>query len=125
MIRLSIILNNHTMNGGRRMKARITGPQIIIVVSLVLIALGLFTVLPYYIFSTIGVFGVLAGWLMDIKEERQKTDEENGEVNINVTDLHQVDFDERLRKLEKLKKDELISEEEYLRKRQEIIEDKW
>lgn len=107
------------------MKARITGPQITIIVSLVLVALGLFTPLPYYIFSTVGLFGVLAGWLMDIREERQKFDEENGEVNINVTDLHQVDFDERLRKLEKLKSDELISEDEYHNKRKEIMEDTW
>jgi hypothetical protein len=35
------------------------------------------------------------------------------------------DFDTRLRKLEKLKQDRLISEEEYRRKREEIVKDPW
>jgi hypothetical protein len=36
-----------------------------------------------------------------------------------------VDFDIRLRKLEALKSDGLISEEEYKRKREEILQEKW
>jgi hypothetical protein len=35
------------------------------------------------------------------------------------------DFDARLRKLEKLKQDQLISEDEYRRKREEILKDPW
>jgi hypothetical protein len=35
------------------------------------------------------------------------------------------DFDTRLRKLEKLKQDQLISEDEYQRKRDEILKDPW
>jgi hypothetical protein len=35
------------------------------------------------------------------------------------------DFDARLRKLEKLKQDGLISEDEYRRKREEIVKDPW
>jgi hypothetical protein len=35
------------------------------------------------------------------------------------------DFDARLRKLEKLKQDRLISEDEYRRKREEIVKDPW
>lgn len=35
------------------------------------------------------------------------------------------DFDDKLRKLEKLKNDNLISEEEYSKKREEIINEKW
>ena len=106
------------------MNARITGAKIIIIFSVVLVALGLFTPLPYYIFSTIGLFGVLTGWLMDIREEKKQY-EENPDVSINVTDIHQVDFDERLRKLEQLRKDEMITEEEYINKRQEIMKDEW
>jgi hypothetical protein len=34
-------------------------------------------------------------------------------------------FDEKLRKLEELKKDGLINEEEYQNKRKEILKDKW
>lgn len=36
-----------------------------------------------------------------------------------------VDFDIKLRKLEKLKSDRLINEEEYQRKREEILREKW
>jgi hypothetical protein len=36
-----------------------------------------------------------------------------------------LDFDERLRKLESLKNDNLITEEEYNHKRQEILREKW
>lgn len=106
------------------MKARISFPQMIIIFSVVLVALGLFTPLPYYIFSTIGLFGVLAGWLLDIREERKGLDE-NPDVSINVTDVHNVDFDERLRKLEKLKEEGIITEDEYKEKRQEIMSDTW
>jgi hypothetical protein len=35
------------------------------------------------------------------------------------------DFDARLRKLEKLKQDQLISEDEYQRKRAEILKEPW
>lgn len=35
------------------------------------------------------------------------------------------DFDTRLRKLEKLKQDQLISEDEYQRKRAEILKEPW
>lgn len=36
-----------------------------------------------------------------------------------------VDFDTKLRKLESLKKDGLITEEEYKRKHKEIMDEKW
>ncbi len=36
-----------------------------------------------------------------------------------------IDFDDRLRKLESLKNDHLITEEEYRQKREEILKDKW
>lgn len=36
-----------------------------------------------------------------------------------------IDFAERLRKLEGLRKDGLVSEEEFQRKRKEIMEEKW
>jgi len=107
------------------MSARVTGSQLIIIVSLVFIGLGLFTPLPYFVFSTVGVFGVLVGWLMDIKLGRRESDEDNSDVNINVTETHPINFDERLRKLELLKKENMISEEEYNTKRQQIMEDKW
>lgn len=36
-----------------------------------------------------------------------------------------VSFDEKLRKLEQLKKDHLISETEFNQKREEILKEKW
>lgn len=36
-----------------------------------------------------------------------------------------ADFDTRLRKLESLKEDGLLSENEYLRKREELLKEKW
>ena len=107
------------------MSSRVTRGQLIIIVSLVFISLGLFTALPYYILSTFGVFGFLAGWLMDIKVKRKEEEENNSDVNINVTDTHPVNFDKRLRKLEQLKSDNIITEEEYSNKRQEIMADRW
>ena len=35
------------------------------------------------------------------------------------------DFDEKLRKLDKLKREDLISEAEFIKKRSEIMEQKW
>lgn len=37
----------------------------------------------------------------------------------------QGDFDERMRDLERLRQDEIISEEEYRRKRTDILEEDW
>lgn len=37
----------------------------------------------------------------------------------------EIDFDQKLRKLEALKKEEIISNEEYSKKRQEIMREKW
>ncbi len=112
-------------NGGEIMHAKVTGPQLIIIISMVFVGLGLFTPLPYTIFSTLGVVGVLIGWLLDIKIGKEDRDSDNIDVDINVTDTHPVTFDERLRKLEQLKAENLISEEEYGTKRQQIMEDNW
>ncbi len=107
------------------MAAKVNGSQLVIIFSLVLVGLGLLTPLPYQVFSTVGVFGVLFGWLMDIRSGDKKTDEDNSDISINVTDTHPVNFDERLRKLSQLKEEGLVSDEEYETKRREIMEEKW
>lgn len=110
------------------MNARVSGPQLLIIVSLVFVGLGLFTPLPYFVFSTFGVMGILLGWLLDIKigKKISKGDKDDYiDLDINVTDTHPINFDERLRKLENMKAESLISEEEYIKKRQEIMEDRW
>jgi hypothetical protein len=48
------------------------------------------------------------------------------EGNISGTDAAQDnDFDARIRKLAKLKEDRLITEEEYQRKRSEMMDERW
>ena len=46
-------------------------------------------------------------------------------VEIDADTDAESDFDAKLRKLERLKNDRLISEEEFRRKRAEILEQKW
>lgn len=50
-------------------------------------------------------------------------DKENGDYEFNDSD--DLAFDEKLRRLEALKIEGLISESEYNQKRKEILEDKW
>lgn len=107
------------------MHAKVTGAQLLMIVSIVFVGVGLFTPLPFSIFSTIGIIGVIIGWLMDIKVDRDEAGKENIDFDINVTDIHAVTFDERLRKLEQLRTDQLITEEEYQLKRKQIMEENW
>lgn len=62
------------------------------------------------------------------------SNDENKDISLIATDVIDIkdkdnekvmDFDERLRKLESLKKDHLITEEEYRLKREEIFKEKW
>lgn len=107
------------------MHAKVSGAQLIMIVSMVFVGVGLFTPLPYTIFSTIGVIGLVIGWLLDLKVDKNSPEQENMDVDIHVTDNHPVTFDERLRKLEQLKVDQLITEEEYQKKRQQIMDESW
>ena len=45
--------------------------------------------------------------------------------NTFLSNNSEISFDEKLRKLDKLKNENLISREEYDKKRQEIMEQKW
>ncbi len=56
------------------------------------------------------------------------TDEGLAMYEIETTgsnNIEEVSFDEKLRKLEKLKRDELITESEFNKKRKEIMNEKW
>ncbi|MBN2199815.1 MAG: SHOCT domain-containing protein [Candidatus Aminicenantes bacterium] len=62
------------------------------------------------------------------KSERRKIPATSMDVVTMITDdpgPENLDFEAKLRKLEALKRDHLISEDEYDRKRSEILEDKW
>lgn len=99
------------------------------IIGIVFVFIGLFIVIP-----TFGLFGafwtLIALWIagsqaynlfsdkgvasleMDIETDREKT-------------IPEDDFETKLRKLNKLKEGGLITEKEFRKKRQEIIEQKW
>lgn len=62
---------------------------------------------------------------------KQAGDPENSLLEVHVSgggeeaETGQGDFEARLRKLEKLKQDGLITDEEHAAKRREILKDKW
>ncbi|WP_202708856.1 hypothetical protein [Sporosalibacterium faouarense] len=47
------------------------------------------------------------------------------EIDSNDEEEGSLDFEEKLRKIEKLKKEGLISDSEYSKKRKEVLKDKW
>lgn len=61
-------------------------------------------------------------------EEKDMSPENSGSKEAVFKEAHpenKSDFGVRLRELESLKKEKLITEEEYQRKRQEILDEKW
>ncbi|WP_144933233.1 SHOCT domain-containing protein [Paenibacillus sp. 32O-W] len=66
----------------------------------------------YNLFSSQGA----AEWEVDVRPDRplNRSMEEAG-----------VDFEEKLRKLERLRREGLITEEEFKQKRDEVMRDKW
>ncbi|MBC9784410.1 hypothetical protein H1S01_07780 [Heliobacterium chlorum] len=94
----------------------------------IFVLIGLFVVIP--IFGPFGVFWTLiavliagingynafsdrgtAFWEVEFEQDKRLPDNE--------------DFDQKLRKLESLKKDGLLNEDEYQQKRTEILKEKW
>jgi len=71
----------------------------------------------------------LASFSKSDKEKIPITAEEVIEVESTDVDEEEkappVDFEAKLRKLESLKKDGLITEDEYRQKREEIVKEKW
>jgi flagellar biosynthesis component FlhA len=104
----------------------ITGfSKMIMLISFLFIFIGLFTPLPFYIFSTAGVVGSTIGWLMYLKVSKSDNDEEYIDVEFKEASLKPISFDEKLRKIEELRMEHLITEEEYNIKRKQILKEKW
>jgi len=105
------------------------------IIGIIFVFIGLFVVIPT--FGAFGVFWTLiavgitvyqaynffgdkgvASWEIDIddglRERRNNYSSSTGD-----------DFETRLRKLNKLKEDGLITEEEFRKKREEILREKW
>jgi hypothetical protein len=98
-------------------------------VGIVFIGIGLFVAIP-----TFGVFGIfwtlVAGAItvfhaMNVFSQRGLAHTEIEVRKGAGLPEDELPFDERLRRLERCRQDRLISEEEYQRKRQEIIGQPW
>ncbi|MGC8758230.1 MAG: SHOCT domain-containing protein, partial [Caldisericaceae bacterium] len=89
---------------------------------------------PFALFSIIWISACIGGIIYSIKNLSTYSRSEKNKIPITSTDVVEIDesdgqegkdFETRLRKLEALRKDGLISEEEYKQKRKEIMEEKW
>jgi len=79
-----------------------------------LVAVGMTGFQAYNFFSDKGV----ASWEID-------TDDDDNEAKNNNSTSASGDFEIRLRKLNMLKEDGLITEDEFQKKREEILREKW
>jgi hypothetical protein len=99
------------------------------VVGIVFIGIGLFVVIP-----TFGVFGIF--WTLvavaitvfsaiNVFSQRGLAHSEIEVDKGTGSPEDELPFDERLRRLERLRDERLISEEEYQQKRQAIMREQW
>lgn len=102
-----------------------TLPQTIIIMSLIFLVLGVFTPLPAITFGTGGALGTLIGWIMYMVKSKIEESDNIIDAEFTTSDTEKVTFDERLRKLEQIKKEGLITDQEYQKKREEIMKDLW
>ena len=112
------------------MRNRTKVPIWIMTVSIICLSLGVFTRLPWFIFGIAGFVGTIIGWVLymrvrnddlsDVVIDAKFTEEKKSKKTTEP-----MSFDERLRKIELLKQEGLITESEYQYKRAEIMRDKW
>ena len=105
------------------------------IVGIVFVFIGLFVAIPiagmfgvFWTLIAVGITGFqaynffgdkgVASWEIDIDTGA------NAETNNQSTSVS-GDFETRLRKLNRLKEDGLITEEEFQKKREEILREKW
>lgn len=99
--------------------------RMMIVLSFIFFFIGFFTPLPFYIFSTAGAVGMTVSWLLLVGRGKKQDQEDVIDVRYKDVEAEQLSFDERIRKLEELRIDALITEEEYEKKRKQIMKEKW
>jgi len=121
----------------RKVKVKPSKPSSLfgMIMGIIFVLIGLFTAIP-----TAGIFGLfwtliavgmtcyqaynffsdkdVASWEINIDDG---IDEENNDHSISASG----DFEIRLRKLNRLREDGLITEEEFRKKREEILREKW
>ena len=120
-------------------KAYLKAPKNLLIVGIAVTALMAIIGIIFFLFlmkegATIGMI-FMAFWVVVVlligsayvyNLANQKYDEKNVAGQITITDSDSSgNFDDKLRKLESLKKDGLITEEEYKQKRSQIMEKKW
>ena len=99
------------------------------VVGIVFVGIGLFIVIP--IFGAFGIFWTLVAVAIavysaiNVFSTRGLAHTEIEIENSAEFKEGELNFDERLRRLERLRDEQLISSEEYERKREEIMGQKW
>ena len=105
------------------------------IVGIVFVFIGLFVVIPgaglfgiFWTLIAVGITGFQAYNFFDDKDvaswEINIDTGANAETN-NQSASVSGDFETRLRKLNRLKEDGLITEEEFQKKREEILREKW
>lgn len=121
----------------KRIKVKPSKPASLfgMIVGIVFVFIGLFVVIPnagmfgvFWTLIAVGITGFqaynffgdkgVASWEIDIDTGA------NAETNNQSTSVS-GDFETRLRKLNRLKEDGLITEEEFQKKREEILREKW
>jgi cytochrome c-type biogenesis protein CcmH/NrfG len=99
------------------------------VVGIIFVGIGLIVVIPT--FGALGVFWTLVAAAIAVffaVNTFSRSGLAHTEIEVENNSRFGDDalpFDERLRRLEKLRSDQLISDEEYQRKRQEIMRQSW
>jgi hypothetical protein len=87
--------------------------------------LGFFIAIgSFWLIWNVACIGMIVFFVRLIKAAKDSPADSLAEIRIE-NDASTNDFEARLRSLEKLKQDGLISEEEYRFKRSQILEDKW
>jgi len=78
----------------------------------------------FFLIWNVACIGMIVFFSRLIKAAKDSPADSLAEIRIE-NDASTNDFETRLRSLEKLKQDGLVSEEEYRLKRSQILEDKW
>lgn len=102
-------------------------------IGIVFVFIGIMIVIPT--FGLFGLFWTIIALTIAVSNGYNAFSEKgisSWEVSIDSTDStnslrksSNTDFEEKLRKLQRLKEDGLLSEKEFQRKREEILDQKW
>jgi uncharacterized membrane protein len=126
------------MNNQRKIASVRPSPlasKITIVMLVIFLFLGLFLMSDVPgIFTMVWVIACIGGIIYSIRNLSTYSNEQKSKLPATATDVIEIqseretateDFETKLRKLESLKKDGLITDEEYIQKRKEIMDEKW